>query len=153
MVQTTLTVVDWEERRASEREALSAFSTVRNPREGRHSVIVEDVSATGFRFRAKAALEIGDIVQIDLPRISGKQAKIIWGNDGFYGCHFLDEKNMKQGFGSEEAGEEAPHKPYSGVIGGSEKLPRERKLPGWARIGLFVATCGLIWYGIAKAIF
>lgn len=152
-MQTMLTVVDWEERRSGERDPRGAFSHVSRPNDERHSVILENISATGFCFYIKCELAIGHMVQIDLPEAAGRWAKIIWRNGSAYGCQFLDENIMKQGSGRENREDYAPHKPYNGVIGGDEKIVVERKWPGLVRIGLFVALCGLIWYGISRAVF
>lgn len=54
------------------------------------NVLIHDLSETGLRFETVARLEVSDLVNVDLPFIGMMEARIIWHEDDFYGCQFLE---------------------------------------------------------------
>ena len=64
---------------------LSAASTT-----GLDRALVHDLSEVGLRLETTVPLDTGDKIRIELPLIGQVDAKVMWKEDAFIGCKFLE---------------------------------------------------------------
>jgi hypothetical protein len=76
--------------RRADREALDVDGTLRGVENTPTDVVVEDLSATGFRIRTHAGLNLGETVSIGIPGIGRRQAEVIRRTEGGFGCAFVE---------------------------------------------------------------
>jgi hypothetical protein len=74
--------------RRFERKGLHLAATVRKNATLRYPVDLIDLSVTGFRFKACAALMKGTRVWLTMPGMAGLEAVISWDRGGEFGCEF-----------------------------------------------------------------
>jgi hypothetical protein len=79
----------YDDTRGAERQRVALDSTLRNADAEPFDVMVEDLSATGFRVPAVADLMIGDMVTIGISGIGLRRAVVVRASDDKYGCQFL----------------------------------------------------------------
>lgn len=76
--------------RRADREAIDVAGTLR-PAPGRPiDVIVEDLSATGFRMRTQARLDLQEQVTIGIPGIGQRRAHVVRRTADGFGCEFVE---------------------------------------------------------------
>ena len=71
------------ESRAAERCAMSTAAVIREPGSGHFSILVKDLSATGFRCDTSHQLNPGVRVWVTLAGLAPLEAEVKW-RDGFY---------------------------------------------------------------------
>lgn len=112
------------ERRAARRSELALDGTVSNDAAQSASVLIEELSTTGFLMLAAVRLDVGDVISVDLPGIGEHEADIVRQDGVRFGCSFVlpltaDERDavIKHFF---EADEERQHRMLSGWQPNSE---------------------------------
>lgn len=75
--------------RTAERFTVELDATVRNAAARPYDVVVEDLSATGFRMAGGPVMGIGDPVLIGFAGIGVQAARLTRVHDDSYGCEFL----------------------------------------------------------------
>jgi hypothetical protein len=85
----SLTKLNHQARRA-ERQRVAIGSTLRNAAAEPFDVMIEDLSATGFRVPAVADLAIGDMITLGIPGVGLRRAVVVRASDDTYGCQFLE---------------------------------------------------------------
>jgi hypothetical protein len=76
--------------RGADRLPVSRASTLRTEQDKPVDVLIEDVSAGGFRLRGPIGFESGQSVRIGLPGIGIRTAQVVWTGQGAAGC-MLDQ--------------------------------------------------------------
>ena len=52
--------------------------------------LIHNISSTGLLIEAELELEIGEEIEVELPRVDSRNARVVWLSDGFYGCRFVE---------------------------------------------------------------
>lgn len=76
------------ERRDAPRRALQIDAKLRASGAHSFSVVVTDLSLTGFGCEAVSGLHAGDVCWLTLPGLGGLQAEVMWNNGVRIGCEF-----------------------------------------------------------------
>lgn len=76
--------------RRADRETLDVAGTLRHVRNVPIDVIVEDLSATGFRMRTQATLNLQEKVTIGIPGIGQRAAYVVRHTAEGFGCEFVE---------------------------------------------------------------
>jgi hypothetical protein len=84
----TSNLTDFGERRDAPRRVLEINAKLRGSGSHAFSVVVTDLSLTGFGCDAVSGLHAGDICWLTLPGLSGLQAEVMWNNGSRIGCEF-----------------------------------------------------------------
>ena len=112
------------ERRAARRSELAVDGTVSNDTAQSASVLIEELSTSGFLMLAAVRLNVGDVIRVDLPGIGEHEADIVRQDGVRFGCSFVlpltaDERGtvIKHFF---EADDERKHRVLSGWHPNSE---------------------------------
>jgi hypothetical protein len=79
----------YQDGRWAERHAVELDATLRDSDWAPVDVTIEDLSHGGFRLVAGAELATGDAIAIGIARIGTREAKVVWGTAGIYGCEFV----------------------------------------------------------------
>jgi hypothetical protein len=53
-------------------------------------VVIHNLSTTGLLIEADLALEVGDVIDVDLPEAGTTRAEVLWRSEDFYGCEFIN---------------------------------------------------------------
>jgi len=139
MAQTDIIILADPERRKDERIQLRSFATFSDESVERHSIVIEDFSAAGFRFRSVSEFDLGAIIQLRDKLAGRRSARITWRRGKIHGCQLLgDDEQIPESVEDMLAGEDLT------VLG-------EHTWIGWRRLSLFVGVSGLIWFGIFRA--
>lgn len=54
----------------------------------KYNIKLLDLSVTGFRFKSSYELHIGMHVWLNLPKLEGRRAKVMWRSGYVYGCSY-----------------------------------------------------------------
>lgn len=76
------------EQRSVERREITLETIITDNGEQAATVLVDDISALGFRMVAAVPLTQGDIVTIEMPRIGQHRATVVWQEGVKFGCTF-----------------------------------------------------------------
>lgn len=79
----------YQDDRSTRRFRVEFDATLRDPAHQPIDVVVEDLSATGFRVVTSAALDMGVEVGLGLAGIGTQRAFVVWRGEGIYGCEFI----------------------------------------------------------------
>ena len=74
--------------RTARRRAVQSSGFVREDVATVVPVEVTDLSTDGCCFRASGSFETATVVWLKIAGLGARQARIIWGGDGAYGCEF-----------------------------------------------------------------
>jgi hypothetical protein len=74
--------------RAAERHAVELDATLRD-RDVPHDVLIEDLSASGFRMLSAVDLAIGAPITLGLPTVGRRMARVVRQAGEQYGCEFV----------------------------------------------------------------
>jgi hypothetical protein len=56
--------------------------------EAANGVVILDLSSTGLMFETAIPLQVGDHIEVDLPRAKSQDARVIWQRENYFGCRF-----------------------------------------------------------------
>lgn len=79
----------YQDMRDAERHAVVIDGTLRNTRSEPQDVVIEDLSATGFRTKSAAGLAVGDVVTLGLYGAGLRSARVMRESDGRFACQFF----------------------------------------------------------------
>ncbi len=79
----------YQDGRWAERHPVELEATLRDSDWAPVDVTIEDLSHGGFRVVAGAELKVGDSIALGIAGIGTREAKVVWGTAGIYGCEFL----------------------------------------------------------------
>ncbi|MEW4468019.1 PilZ domain-containing protein [Parasphingorhabdus sp. JC815] len=74
--------------RLATRSSVEIPAGVREPGLGRMSVMIIDLSLTGFRMRCLTRLTGEKYIYMTLPSFAALESKICWSDNDIYGCQF-----------------------------------------------------------------
>ncbi|WP_084583145.1 PilZ domain-containing protein [Sphingomonas azotifigens] len=83
----------YQDGRWAERHAVELEATLRDSDWAPVDVTIEDLSHGGFRVVAGAELLVGDAIALGIAGIGTREAKVVWGAAGIYGCEFIKPLN------------------------------------------------------------
>jgi hypothetical protein len=78
----------YQDGRWAERHPVELEATLRDSDWAPVDVTIEDLSHGGFRVVAGADLSVGDTIALGIAGIGTREAKVVWGTAGIYGCEF-----------------------------------------------------------------
>ncbi|MDB5701420.1 MAG: PilZ protein [Sphingomonadales bacterium] len=76
--------------RRAERKELHVAGTLRHVGNIPIDVVVEDLSATGFRMLTQANLQLGEKVTVGIPGVGQRAAHVVRHTDNGFSCEFVD---------------------------------------------------------------
>jgi hypothetical protein len=79
----------YDDDRLAERYPVMLDGTLRNPQSEPQDVIIDDLSATGFRTATAMGLTIGDVITLGIFGVGLRPARVLRESKGHYGCQFL----------------------------------------------------------------
>lgn len=151
-VQTAFSVdlAEDDRRVGGERLPVNANSTVRGTDRMPRDVLVEDLSATGFRFRSPERFAIGSGLHLGLAGAGRAQARIVRVEADAYGCEFTVPLTTAQLAGAFSGGSVLT-RDFAGTQTMTLLPYEDRRYPGAARLLVLAAGAALSW-GAALAI-
>lgn len=75
--------------RDAERHAVMIDGTLRNARAEPQDVVIDDLSATGFRTKFASGLAVGDVVTLGLYGAGLRSARVMRESEGRFACQFF----------------------------------------------------------------
>ena len=79
----------YRDERTADRQAVSLDATLRKPDQRPVDILIEDLSATGFRMTTKEAISLDDAISIGISGIGRRDARIVRRSGSSYGCEFV----------------------------------------------------------------
>lgn len=86
----------YDDDRLAERYSVMLDGTLRNAQAEPQDVVIDDLSATGFRTVMAMGLEIGDVITLGIFGVGLRTAQVMRVSDGQYGCQFLKPLNAEE---------------------------------------------------------
>lgn len=146
----------YQDMRDAERYAVAIDGTLRNAYAEPQDVVVEDLSATGFRTDFATGLAIGDIVTLGLYGAGLRSARVMREDSGRFACQFLVALTEQElAFALVQACPPEPIRfpvpstaqPEAALETSRQLSPRMRLLVlAFACLGPWV-VCGIFWFG------
>ncbi len=122
------------DRRTSDRRVLKLRVPGSTASESGVPVLIHDMSVSGLLIQTEAGIDVGTMLDIQLPEVGPQSATVVWNRDQFFGCEFqsplskagLSAALLKSYAGQEDrTGAEAFEGAYPGE---TDKLPRNSRL-------------------------
>jgi hypothetical protein len=107
------------ERRIAERQDTALETMIEDGGVPSIVVLLEDISEAGFGMVAVVRLTPGDLITVELPRISSKAASVVWQSGVRFGCAFKTPITADELQRVAEAGAER------------QELAQQRAASGW----------------------
>lgn len=88
----------YQDARWAERHPVELEATLRDSDWAPVDVAIEDLSHGGFRVVAGAKLAVGGTIALGIAGLGTREAKVVWGAAGIYGCEFatpLSDADLK----------------------------------------------------------
>jgi len=79
----------YRDERAADRQAVNLDATLRKPDQRPVDILIEDLSATGFRMTGAGDLALGAVLSVGISGVGRRDARIVRHGDDHYGCEFL----------------------------------------------------------------
>lgn len=79
----------YEDDRSAERYSVLLDGTLRNPQAEPQDVVIDDLSATGFRTATACGLAVGDVITLGIFGVGLRTARVQRADEGHYGCQFV----------------------------------------------------------------
>lgn len=86
----------YDDDRSAERYPVMLDGTLRNLRAEPQDVVIDDLSATGFRTTAALNVAIGDDITLGVFGVGLRAARVLRESNGAYGCQFLVPLNQRE---------------------------------------------------------
>jgi hypothetical protein len=119
-----------------------------------YRTVVRNLSETGLLIETTAALALGDLIEVDLPRAGAAAATVMWNSDRLFGCNFAEDLSAGTVSAALLRAASQPHAAGPGTVIGpapEAALPTEKlSLPtrAWTITGLAL----LSWAAVAALI-
>ena len=119
-----------------------------------YRTVVRNLSETGLLIETTAALALGDLIEVDLPRAGAAAATVMWNSDRLFGCNFAEDLSAGAVSAALLQAASQPHAAGPGTVIGpapEAALPTEKlSLPtrAWTITGLAL----LSWAAVAALI-
>jgi hypothetical protein len=143
----------YQDDRLAERHAVTLDGTLRNAQAEPHDVVIDNLSATGFRTAKMAGIAVGDVITLGIFGIGLRSAAVLRESDGHHGCQFFVPLNASE-LAFALAGLSPPDPlPLHGAAlsrpaGAGEARATEWSLSARARILTIMAAGTLPWLGL-----
>jgi hypothetical protein len=79
----------YDDDRSAERYPVLLDGTLRNPQAEPQDVVIDDLSASGFRTATARGLAVGDTITLGIFGVGLRTARVQRAGDGHYGCQFV----------------------------------------------------------------
>lgn len=79
----------YRDERMADRQTVNLDATLRKPDDRPVDILVEDLSATGFRMTGADALSLDALVTVGISGVGRREARVVRRSDDHYGCEFL----------------------------------------------------------------
>lgn len=86
----------YDDDRLAERHSVMLDGTLRNPQAEPQDVIIDDLSATGFRTVLAMGLAVGDVITLGVFGVGLRSAQVMRKSEGQYGCQFLEPLSAEE---------------------------------------------------------
>jgi hypothetical protein len=111
-------------------------------------VLIHDMSVSGLLIQTEAGIDVGTMLDIQLPEVGRQSATVVWNRDQFFGCEFqsplskagLSAALLKSHAQEDHTGAEAFEGAYRGE---TDKLPRN------LRLTIIIALAIASWAAVA----
>lgn len=147
----------YQDARGTERFRVELDATLRDPSHAPVDVVIEDLSATGFRVVTNTTLELGDEIGLGLAGIGARRARVVWCGPNSYGCEFLSilsRDDMKAALSAPSSSpiNLAPLSPWDPAMVPAQNESAERGgLSTRARV-VVIAACAVAAWVVAVAV-
>ncbi|PVX31061.1 PilZ domain-containing protein [Sphingomonas pokkalii] len=144
----------YQDGRWTERHQVELEATLRDSAWAPLDVVIEDVSPGGFRVVAGAQMAVGDKIALGVAGLGTREARVVWGDEGIYGCEFivpLSKEDLHTAVSAPAASPIAfpktplPTPQATGVDAGTNRAMDEDRLPIRARVAAIVVSAFLAW--------
>ncbi|WP_445192446.1 PilZ domain-containing protein [Sphingomonas sp. Tas61C01] len=78
----------YRDERTADRQPVSLDATLRKPDQRPVDILIEDLSAGGFRMTTIEALSLGDAISVGISGIGRREARVVRRSGSSYGCEF-----------------------------------------------------------------
>jgi hypothetical protein len=111
-------------------------------------VLIHDMSVSGLLIQTEAGIDVGTMLDIQLPEVGRQSATVVWNRDQFFGCEFqsplskagLSAALLKSHAQEDHTGAETFEGAYPGE---TDKLPRN------LRLTIIIALAIASWAAVA----
>ncbi|HVF95532.1 MAG TPA: PilZ domain-containing protein [Sphingomonas sp.] len=79
----------YRDERAADRQAVNLDATLRKPDQRPVDILIEDLSATGFRMTGAGELALGAVLSVGISGIGRRDARVVRHGDDHDGCEFV----------------------------------------------------------------
>jgi hypothetical protein len=111
-------------------------------------VLIHDISASGLLIQTEAVIDVGTILEIQLPEVGPQAATVVWSRDEFFGCEFqspLSKAGLSAALLQSYAGQER----RTGAQSSEPAYPTETdKLPRNSRLAIIIALAIASWTAV-----
>lgn len=144
----------YQDGRWAERHTVELEATLRDSDWAPVDVTIEDLSHGGFRVVAGAELAVGDAIALGIAGIGTREAKVVWGTAGIYGCEFvvpLSDADLRTAVSAPVATPIAfpktplPTPQATPVAEGRNAPAQEEKFSVRTRLAIIVGSAVLAW--------
>ncbi|MBC2668165.1 PilZ domain-containing protein [Novosphingobium piscinae] len=151
------------EARATERRKLHLDAAVLAPSTGAIATVIRDMSETGLLLETPEPLDIGTVIDIDLPEAGPTEAQVVWTSGTFVGCQFATPvtraavsaallRTVPPALRRPEPAPATVTAPEPVVTAERAATPeRYPKYPRLARAAIIVGSSGALWAGLFGA--
>ena len=115
-----------------------------------YRTVVRNLSETGLLIETTAALALGDLIEVDLPRAGAAAATVMWNSDRLFGCNFAEDLSAGAVSAALLQAASQPHAAGPGTVIGpapEAALPTEKlSLPtrAWTITGLALLSWAVV---------
>ncbi len=145
----------YQDGRWAERHSVELEATLRDSDWAPVDVTIEDLSNGGFRVVAGAELKVGDAIALGIAGTGTREATVVWGTAGIYGCEFvtpLSDADLRAAVSGPAATPIAFPKtplptppPPAPVVEGWSASVKEEKFSVRTRLAIIVGSAVLAW--------
>ena len=79
----------YRDERIADRQAVSLDATLRKPDQRPVDIMIEDLSASGFRMTASESLTFDDAISVGISGLGRREARVVRRSGSSYGCEFV----------------------------------------------------------------
>ena len=114
-------------------------------------VLIHDISVSGLLIQTEAGIDVGTMLDIQLPEVGPQSATVVWNRDQFFGCEFqspLSKAGLSAALLKSYVGQEG----RTGAEAFEGAYPTETdKLPRNSRLAIIIALAIASWAAVVAA--
>lgn len=115
---------------------------------GAYPLTLLNLSNTGMLLNSPRPLHVGDIVQVDLPKLGATRAKIMWCDADEYGCQFVETIPDSVVLAAEEASRQNRVRPVPRRRVAAEPIGQRDDTRSLVLLMVFLAGVVAVFYAI-----